>query len=243
MITLIAPNQEVINLQQALTAQLGSDIPEHLELTIQVPAHQTFTIHDDIISYDKLTTKYTHSITFIVHEHAQLFYDMFITPSYDTPLLQDNSTPVEAPILEKNLTINLVGQHAQATLKCAVLGSQGESFKFKTLQHHQATHTISNLEVRSVLDQQAKLFCNSMIKVEKSAQHTDAHLENKNILLNKGARVVSIPQLEIEANDVKCGHGAAVSKLSNDDLFYLQSRGIDLATTKQLLIEAFLNFS
>lgn len=241
MTTLIVPSQDIINLQQTLNAQVGTDIPAQLEITIEVPAHKTVTVHDNVIAYGTLNTAITHNITFVVHEHAHLFYDMFITPTHDAALTQSNQIPSTTPTLEKNLTINLVGQHAQATLKCAVLGSTGETFKFKTLQHHQAAHTTSRLEVRSVLDQQAKLICNSMIKVEKSAQHTDAHLENKNILLNKGARAVSIPQLEIEANDVKCGHGAAVSKLSSDDLFYLQSRGIDLLTTKCLLIDAFLS--
>ncbi len=80
-----------------------------------------------------------------------------------------------------------------------------------------------------------------MIKVEKAAQHTDAHLENKNILLSNGSRAVSIPQLEIEANDVKCGHGAAVSKLNKDDIFYLESRGINAQATQRLLVDAFLN--
>lgn len=239
MIKLVTKSQTDINLYEALTAQLGSDIPTQLDLTIEVPADQTVTINDDLIAHEIPEELITHSITFIVHEQAQLTYQMRIAPDQAEQLKQAQQLAI-TPILEKKLTVNLAGQHAHAILKCAVLGSTGHTFKFTTLQHHQAPHTTSTLEVKAVLDEQAKLVCNSMIKVEKAAQHTDAHLENKNILLGKGARAVSIPQLEIEANEVKCGHGAAVSKLSSDDLFYLQSRGIDLQTTKRLLIDAFL---
>jgi Fe-S cluster assembly protein SufD len=229
-----------VSLKEILAAQLQTAVPTELMLTIEVPAHLNVTLCDDLITYGSLEQSVMHQFTFIVHEQAHLNYFMRVTPEAGTEHLSVQSL-TSAPIVEKELTINLVGEQAQATLSCACLSAGSEVFKFTTLQHHHAAHTTSRLSVRAVLDQKSKLFCNSMIKVEKAAQHTNAHLENKNILLSNGSRAVSIPQLEIEANDVKCGHGAAVSKLNNDDIFYLESRGINAQATQRLLVDAFLS--
>ncbi len=229
-----------VSLKEALNIQPGQMLSDKLMLTIEVPAHLSVTLCDDLITYGSLDRSVAHRFTFVVHEQAHLHYIMRVTPQAGTEHLSVQSL-TSAPVVDKELTINLVGEQAQATLSCACLSAGSEVFKFTTVQHHQAAHTTSRLSVRAVLDQQSKLFCNSMIKVEKAAQHTDAHLENKNILLSNGSRAVSIPQLEIEANDVKCGHGAAVSKLNNDDIFYLESRGINAQATQRLLVDAFLN--
>ena len=92
-----------------------------------------------------------------------------------------------------------------------------------------------------MLDDESKLFCHSLIRVNKQAQQTLAEQVNKNILLKNTARAVSIPTLEVLANDVRCKHGAAVSKLDAEQMFYLQSRGIDMQATRQMLVQAFLS--
>lgn len=229
-----------MSLKEILSSQFGAVIPAELELTLEVPAHLNVTLCDDLITYGSLEQSVTHQFNFIVHKEAHLNYTMRVTPEAKAEHVSLQSL-TSNPVVHKELTINLVGEQAQATFSCACLSAGSEVFKFTTLQHHQAAHTTSRLNVRAVLDQKSKLFCNSMIKVEKAAQYTDAHLENKNILLSNGSRAVSIPQLEIEANDVKCGHGAAVSKLNKDDIFYLESRGIDAQATQRLLVDAFLN--
>ncbi len=79
-----------------------------------------------------------------------------------------------------------------------------------------------------------------MIHIKKRGQQTKAELENKNVSLGQGSRAVSIPTLEIEANDVVCKHGAAISKLDAEQFFYLQSRGIAVQQARTMLIESFL---
>src|SRR5213079_2772752 len=71
------------------------------------------------------------------------------------------------------------------------------------------------------------------------AQQTDARQTNKNLLLSNEARVDTKPQLEIFADDVKCAHGAAVGQLSEDELFYLESRGINPALARNMLTYGF----
>lgn len=75
--------------------------------------------------------------------------------------------------------------------------------------------------------------------VPKAAQLTDAGQLNRNLLLSPKARVDTKPQLEIVADNVKCTHGATVGQLETDEIFYLQSRGIDADSARQLLVHAF----
>ena len=74
----------------------------------------------------------------------------------------------------------------------------------------------------------------------KDAQKIQSHQLNKNLLMNKGAQAISEPQLEIFADDVQCAHGSATGQLSEDELFYLVSRGIKPERAKQLIQEAFV---
>jgi Fe-S cluster assembly protein SufD len=71
------------------------------------------------------------------------------------------------------------------------------------------------------------------------AQGTDAYQTNRNLLLSDKAEAVSLPNLEIEADDVKCSHGATVGQLDEEELFYLQSRGLDHRAAERLVIFGF----
>jgi Fe-S cluster assembly protein SufD len=76
--------------------------------------------------------------------------------------------------------------------------------------------------------------------VHKDAQRTDAYQTNRNLLLSGGARADSLPNLEIEADDVKCSHGATVGELDSEAKFYLMSRGLDRVQAERLVVLGFL---
>jgi Fe-S cluster assembly protein SufD len=78
-----------------------------------------------------------------------------------------------------------------------------------------------------------------MIRVEKDAQKTDAYQKNNSLLLSEDARADSIPGLEIEANDVRCTHGATAGAVDEDMVFYLRSRGIKRDEAVRLIVEGF----
>jgi Fe-S cluster assembly protein SufD len=92
---------------------------------------------------------------------------------------------------------------------------------------------------KCILDDRAHAVFNGKIFVPKPAQLTDAGQLSQNLLLSSKARVDTKPQLEITADNVKCAHGATVSQLEGDEVFYLQSRGIDSVSVRKLLIYAF----
>jgi Fe-S cluster assembly protein SufD len=78
-----------------------------------------------------------------------------------------------------------------------------------------------------------------MIKVEKEAQKTNAYQENRNLLLSPRSHADSIPGLEIEANDVRCTHGATIGQVDREQLFYLMARGLSRSEAERLIVRGF----
>lgn len=100
-------------------------------------------------------------------------------------------------------------------------------------------HGTSRQLHKCIIGNKARAVFNGKVFVRKAAQLTDAGQLSRNLLLSPRARVDTKPQLEIVADNVKCSHGATVSQLEDDELFYLQSRGLDLEKSRYLLIDAF----
>jgi len=104
---------------------------------------------------------------------------------------------------------------------------------------HQQPHCTSHQLYKGILDGNARGVFNGKIFVREGAQKTDAMQTNKNLLLSPQARVDTKPQLEIYADDVKCAHGAAVGQIDEEELFYLQARGINPELGRNLLTYGF----
>ncbi|MDI6803832.1 MAG: Fe-S cluster assembly protein SufD [Bacteroidota bacterium] len=142
---------------------------------------------------------------------------------------------------KNNLDVQLEHKGAEAFVSGLFLAGKDQQFEFNTTQMHAAPHTKSDLLFVGALRENARTNYEGIIKVEKGAQKTDAYQKNKNLLLSKNARADSEPLLEIEANDVRCTHGATVGPVDKEDLFYLMSRGIEKELAKKLLIFGFFS--
>jgi Fe-S cluster assembly protein SufD len=104
---------------------------------------------------------------------------------------------------------------------------------------HTKPHCSSRQLHKAIVDGRSRAVFNGRIFVRPGAQQTDAQQQSRNLLLSEEAQVDTKPELEIFADDVKCAHGAAVGQLDPEELFYLQSRGLNLATAKNLLTYGF----
>jgi Fe-S cluster assembly protein SufD len=135
---------------------------------------------------------------------------------------------------------NLVGPGSEARVTGGYAGGPGQHLDYDTTQEHAAPNTNSDLAFRGVLAAGATAVWRGMIRVDPGAQGTDAFQESRNLLLSPDAHADAIPGLEIEADDVRCTHAAAIAQIDRDQLFYLTSRGLDPAAAKQLIIEGFL---
>jgi Fe-S cluster assembly protein SufD len=119
------------------------------------------------------------------------------------------------------------------------LGRRGQLFDQRTIQHHLAPNGNSNLLFKNALLDESKSIFSGLIKVDANAQNTDSFQTNRNLLLSGDAEADSLPGLEILANEVKCSHGATTSKIDEQELFYLQSRGISKTLAEKLIILGF----
>ena len=135
---------------------------------------------------------------------------------------------------------NLAGPGAEARVTGGYAGGAGQHLDYDTTQEHAAPNTSSDLAFRGVLAAGATAVWRGMIRVDPGAQQTDAFQESRNLLLSTEAHADAIPGLEIEADDVRCTHAAAIAQVDKEQLFYLTSRGLDPAEAKSLIVEGFL---
>ena len=119
-------------------------------------------------------------------------------------------------------------------------GTKSDDYKVHTVQHHRAPNSTSNLLIRGVFEDESKFHYTGLVKIEKKAQKSHAYQKNQNLILSPGVFVESEPFLEIEANDVFCTHGSTTGKISEDQLYYLTSRGVNREEAKNLIVQGFL---
>jgi len=133
----------------------------------------------------------------------------------------------------------LKGEGSFSELLGLYFADADQHFAQRTLQWHEGPHATSDLLYKGALKEKSKSEYSGLIKVLKGAQGTDAYQANRNLVLSEDALARSIPQLEIEANEVRCTHGATVSPVEEEHLFYLMSRGIDRVTAQKLVVFGF----
>jgi Fe-S cluster assembly protein SufD len=134
----------------------------------------------------------------------------------------------------------LSGEGAEARVTGAYASHGRQHVDFDTTQEHAAPNTTSDLAFRGVLQGRSTAVWKGNIIVDPGAQKTDAFQESRNLLISKRAHADAIPGLEIQANDVRCTHAAAVAQVDPEQLFYLRSRGLREEVAKRLVIEGFL---
>jgi len=139
-----------------------------------------------------------------------------------------------------DLTADLMGPGANSDMLGLYFADGDQHFDHNTRQDHIAPHSKSDLLYKGALDGKSRAAFRGIIKVHPGAQRTDAYQTNRNLLLSKEARADSLPNLEIEADDVRCSHGATVGELDQDHVFYLMSRGLNRGQAERLVVLGFV---
>jgi Fe-S cluster assembly protein SufD len=134
---------------------------------------------------------------------------------------------------------DLAGQGATSRVTGAYFADGAQHLDYDTLQRHIAPNTTSDFAFKGALRDKARAVWRGMIRVEQDAQKTNAYQENRNLLLSPNAHADSIPGLEIEANDVRCTHGATVSQVDRDEIFYCMARGLSRGEAERLIVRGF----
>jgi Fe-S cluster assembly protein SufD len=143
-------------------------------------------------------------------------------------------------ISKQNFGVILNGEGAESNMYGLLFGSDYQHFDNHTLQHHNANKTLSNIDFKVVLRDRAVSAYTGLIRIEKGAKTCEAYQENRNLLLNKGTKAETIPELEILNEDVKCTHGATIGPLDPLSVFYLTSRGIQRDNAVRMIVSGFV---
>jgi len=141
---------------------------------------------------------------------------------------------------QMEIDLRFAGERSKATVSSIYVGRTAENFNLLTHQDHRIGHCKSDLLYIGTLAGTSKSNYLGKITIAPRAQRSDAYQKNRNLVLNKGVSVNSSPKLEIGANDVRCTHGSTTARISDLEMFYLRSRGIDKTTVKMLLADGFL---
>jgi Fe-S cluster assembly protein SufD len=134
---------------------------------------------------------------------------------------------------------DLAGQGATSRVTGAYFTDGDQHIDYDTFQLHQAPNTTSDFAFKGALRDTSTAVWRGMIRVEPAAQKTNAYQENRNLMLSPTTHAVPIPGLEILANDVRCTHGATVSRVDSDQLFYAMARGLTQADAERLILRGF----
>lgn len=183
---------------------------------------------------------------------AQLTYVAAQRWSLDTLSFQLNSTVVRRDARVQSLNLHLGGRQARheslsqlqapgafSEMLAVTVAADAQEFDQRTLQIHQAPNTKSDLLYKNALLDRARTTFSGLIVVDPDAQKTDAYQSNRNLMLSDDAEANSLPGLEIQANDVRCTHGATSSRIDPQQMFYLEARGITPAKARELLVFGF----
>ena len=144
-----------------------------------------------------------------------------------------------ADVTRADIKCRLNAPGAHVDMLGLYLSEASQHVDHQTLQDHLAPHASSNLLFKGALMDRGRSVFRGLIRVHPGAQRTDAYQTNRNLILSAGARADSLPNLEIAADDVRCSHAATVGQLDEEEIFYLQSRGISRTEAMRLVIFGF----
>jgi Fe-S cluster assembly protein SufD len=151
-------------------------------------------------------------------------------------------------------TVALGGHYARVRTEAHIVGPGGSTRQvalyfaggdqmhdFRTIQDHDAPHTTSDLLFKGAVQDRSRSVYTGLIKIRKHARGTTAFQTNRNLTLSEGAWAESVPNLEIETNDVRCSHASTVGPIDAEQRFYLESRGIPTQIAERLIVLGFFD--
>jgi len=210
----IADSQQAIVLADLIARQ-----PWVTEVTLTVPDGMAASVLDEASTFSLV-------ISLVLGKGAQITYRGILV------VVNGN--------VERD--IRVVCQHPEgvAVVSLACHTQESGALAVTTLQDHRGSHTQSTVRIMGVSENNSRATVSSTIHIEKNQKAVVARQVHKHLLLDSGARAVSVPALDILSDDVSCSHGSAITHLNESNLFYLQARGYDQKMARDAVVKAFL---
>ncbi len=138
-----------------------------------------------------------------------------------------------------DLTVELEGDGCSADTVGLYFGEGTQTLDYRMVIRHSGKNTSSDVFLKGAVEDQSQSVFTGLLRIEKDAVRTSTFETNRNLVLSKGAKASSVPNLEILCDDVVCGHGSSVGPPDENSLYYMQSRGLSKPTAERLLIKGF----
>jgi len=183
---------------------------------------------------------------------SQLNYVAIQDVNLTSKVVQIGSTTVDRDSRTKSFVLNvgaswarnesystLSGKGAHSDMLSLNIPTGDQKYDQRTFQHHAAAHTYSDLLYKNALYGKSKTTFSGLIAVDEGAHYTDAYQTCRNLLMTDTTEANSMPGLQINADQVKCSHGSTASAINDEEIFYLQARGIQPKQARQLIARGF----
>jgi Fe-S cluster assembly protein SufD len=172
------------------------------------------------------------------HNSASNLSSVFVEQQRDSRVTTHTAT-LHGGLIRNNLKFILNGENAEANMFGMAFMDKNQHVDNFTQVIHAQPHCLSNQVYKNVLDEKSTGAFSGRIHVVRDAQKTNAFQRNNNLLLTDTATMQTKPQLIIDADDVKCSHGATVGQIDEEALFYLRSRGLEESKARLMMMNAF----
>jgi Fe-S cluster assembly protein SufD len=185
-------------------------------------------------------------------QNSQLDYVAIQALNEVTRIIQINETSAARDASAKGFILNtgaswarneclsrLEGPGSRSDMLSVSVPAREQEYDQRTFQHHVSEGAYSDLLYKNSLYDNSKTIFSGLIFVDKDAHHTDAYQTCRNLLMSDTCEANSMPGLEINADQVKCSHGSTSSQIHDEEIFYLQARGIDPVSARQLIARGF----
>lgn len=136
-----------------------------------------------------------------------------------------------------NLNSKIYGENSGSILNTLVL-SENSEYNIFTRTDHYSVNTKSLMQSRAIV-KNSKIILRGLVYINKNANNSNGYQKNEMLLLDNNSRAVSIPDLEIHNNDVNCTHGSTITRIDNEKIFYIQSRGLSKEDSEKILLKGF----
>ncbi|MFA6800616.1 MAG: SufD family Fe-S cluster assembly protein [Acholeplasmataceae bacterium] len=233
--------------QEPIKITIEDDNNESLYIVVEENANIKIIL--EIASRD--LTKNNYKLNLVAHQNAQVKY-LLVTELSSKDALVEHYFTVErdakldliggfvSDILNAKMHVDLVGPGAEVKLRAIAVSSDNNQQNIDVLIIHKAPDTIGNMTNIGIANKHGKIILNGVEKIEKGMKRANAFQTLKGIITSDTATVEVNPILLINEYDVKAGHGATIGKLEEDQLYYLQSRGLTKAEAEKLIVNGFL---
>jgi Fe-S cluster assembly protein SufD len=211
----------------ALVEELGSEASE--AQTLSNGATEIFAAEGAKVTYVTLQ-RFGRGVVHLTTDRLVAGRDAKITTLY---------TALGSDVTRADIRCRLQAPGAHVDMLGLYIAEGTQHFDHETLQDHIAPHASSNLLFKGAITDRSRSVFRGLIRVHPKAQRTDAYQTNRNLILSNEARADSLPNLEIAADDVRCSHAATVGQLDQEEIFYLQSRGLPKMEAMKLVIFGF----